>query len=351
MKQGDYLELSSDDDLEFQTDSQPTRGLQYEAYPPATPPTQRRDIQPAKTTTTPAQQPSQPQQQYGIMNDLDSDEDVNLSDDMDLMGGDDKFAFAASDEQQSTPYKQTYGGDTSSSGADEFDIDPVNAKDEERLPGGQEKDDSNETLRPWHIGYYGYLFDVTTLDVLQRIFKSVVFFLGEDFFDMIEKNPDLWGTFWIPTTLIFMMGATGNFATYLDYALSDDDDAEWQMSFWKVVAGGATVYGFVVVLSVVIWAVLKWRKHEIGFLNNMCIIGYSLFLYIPFSVICVIPSSILRWILLPIGAVWIALFLAKSYWFKLNHTKPDALTIIGIQAVCNIALMLGFRLYFFEYQD
>ena len=43
-----------------------------------------------------------------------------------------------------------------------------------------------------------------------------------EFFQLIGKNPDLWGPLWITTTLIFLLFAAGNFSNYL--SSSDKDN-------------------------------------------------------------------------------------------------------------------------------
>ena len=38
---------------------------------------------------------------------------------------------------------------------------------------------------------------------------------GPIFFALIKEKPDLWGPFWIATTLVFLLAVTGNFTSYL----------------------------------------------------------------------------------------------------------------------------------------
>jgi len=35
------------------------------------------------------------------------------------------------------------------------------------------------------------------------------------FFDLTRNNPDLWGPFWITTSIIFLLTAAGNFERYI----------------------------------------------------------------------------------------------------------------------------------------
>lgn len=65
--------------------------------------------------------------------------------------------------------------------------------------------------------YYQPLFDVDTIQVLNRVKGSLLPRPRGAFFDLISANPDLWGPFWISTTLIFAMAITGNLASYYAY--------------------------------------------------------------------------------------------------------------------------------------
>ncbi|EOD19696.1 hypothetical protein EMIHUDRAFT_242747 [Emiliania huxleyi CCMP1516] len=65
----------------------------------------------------------------------------------------------------------------------------------------------------WTLRYYQPLFDIDTIQgsnffrglVLNRIKGSLLPRPRGVFFDLISANPDLWGPFWIATTLIFAM--------------------------------------------------------------------------------------------------------------------------------------------------
>lgn len=56
----------------------------------------------------------------------------------------------------------------------------------------------------WTVEYYQKYFDVNTDDVIQRILSSVVpQRAGTGYFDQtIRAKPDMYGPFWISTTLV-----------------------------------------------------------------------------------------------------------------------------------------------------
>eukprot|EP00964_Phaeocystis_antarctica_P152433 scaffold120310_cov63-Phaeocystis_antarctica.AAC.1 len=69
----------------------------------------------------------------------------------------------------------------------------------------------------WTIAYYQPLFDVDTVQVLNRVKGSLLPRPRGAFFELIAANPDLYGPFWVATTLIFAMAITGNLASYFAF--------------------------------------------------------------------------------------------------------------------------------------
>jgi hypothetical protein len=55
---------------------------------------------------------------------------------------------------------------------------------------------------------------VTSADVRARLLHSLVPF-NPKFFDISQNTPDLYGPFWIYTTLIFIIAAAGSISGYL----------------------------------------------------------------------------------------------------------------------------------------
>lgn len=65
----------------------------------------------------------------------------------------------------------------------------------------------------WSINFYAQFFDVDTSAVLQRCWAAL--FPRANFLDVLEGNPDLYGPFWIATTVIFILFLGGTISKYL----------------------------------------------------------------------------------------------------------------------------------------
>lgn len=139
------------------------------------------------------------------------------------------------------------------------------------------------------LGYYQHLFDVSTKDVLRRLLKAV-FPLGEPMFDRDGvTKPDLYGAlssprsvccsniclcsftftrslclsfvsagpFWICTTLIFLIGATGNMAEYLSHPTNSELRASWRYDFEKLTLAATMFYFSIVIFPIGVYFFLR----------------------------------------------------------------------------------------------
>eukprot|EP01094_Clydonella_sp_ATCC50884_P012328 TRINITY_DN2234_c0_g1_i3.p1 TRINITY_DN2234_c0_g1~~TRINITY_DN2234_c0_g1_i3.p1 ORF type:complete len:402 (+),score=113.64 TRINITY_DN2234_c0_g1_i3:112-1206(+) len=211
--------------------------------------------------------------------------------------------------------------------------------------GGPEDEDPSKT-RFWNISYYSFLFDVDTSDVLKRLLYSV--FIYPSFLDTTGDRPDLYGPFWISTTLIFVLGAMGNFATYASYVMKDRED-EWEYDFSKVTFGALLIYCYLAIVPILFWTGFKYLDAPIGMLDSYCLFGYSLFAYVPASLAMVVPNEWARWGMVALAALVISAFYARNIFPRTRSIPLACAGLIACAVVCNIFLAVLLRLYFFEY--
>jgi hypothetical protein len=65
----------------------------------------------------------------------------------------------------------------------------------------------------WSLAYYSQFFDVDTSSVLARCWAAL--YPRANFLDVLEGNPDLYGPFWIATTVVFILFLGGTISQYL----------------------------------------------------------------------------------------------------------------------------------------
>ena len=65
----------------------------------------------------------------------------------------------------------------------------------------------------WSMSFYAQYFDVDTSSVLNRCWAAL--YPRANFLDVLEGNPDLYGPFWIATTVVFILFLGGTISQYL----------------------------------------------------------------------------------------------------------------------------------------
>lgn len=65
----------------------------------------------------------------------------------------------------------------------------------------------------WTLSFYAQFFDVDTNSVLSRCWAAL--FPKANFLDVLEGNPDLYGPFWIATTVVFILFLGGTISDHL----------------------------------------------------------------------------------------------------------------------------------------
>jgi len=171
---------------------------------------------------------------------------------------------------------------------------------------------------------------------------------GVNFFEFIHPTPDLYGPFWITSTLIFFFAAVGNFTNWLQDMLNH---REFVYDFDKVPIAAAGFYGYLIIVPALIWAIARFLSARLSLVEHYCIYGYSLFVFIPASLILIAPSSgWLPYVINAIAALISTFFLAKNYFSQLhkNIELKKVLLIILLMVVVNLGLVVALTFLIFR---
>lgn len=115
---------------------------------------------------------------------------------------------------------------------------------------------------------------------------------------------------------------------------------------------------YTTVVPVLIWGLLRWSSEvnnlegieddiETGPLEIMCVYGYSLFIYIPVSILWTIQLGWLQWSLVLLAALMSGSVLVRMLLPSLRLSKYKLFMTIGVMA-CHFLLAVGFMQYFFH---
>nr|CAG4642768.1 EOG090X0CJ3 [Evadne anonyx] len=213
--------------------------------------------------------------------------------------------------------------------------------------------ENNYSMLSW--GYYQRYFDVDTPQVKERLIWSFIPRPAKDTLtNFIRPSPDLYGPFWVCVTLIFCIAIMGNVADYLN---SGGEGQHWRYDFRKVSISATSIFCYALLLPLLLWVFLWWRKSKgdqltIGIIEIICLYGYSLAIYIPISVLWTIPFPFIQWTLVIVGATLSGSVLVLALWGPLSSIpKGLVLSLLAAVLFCHFLLAAGLQLYFFRYSQ
>ncbi|KAJ4749534.1 Protein YIPF [Rhynchospora pubera] len=224
---------------------------------------------------------------------------------------------------------------------------PRDADDTFSRPGGSSSSDESQNngwLRMFTIEAYKPFFDVDTSDLLERIKDSLFPFKGS-FQEKTAENPDLYGPFWICTTLILVAAAIGAFVTYLEHKWHKK---EYNYDINLVTWSFGLFYGYVLLVPLGLYLILKYFSAPSGLVQLWCLYGYSLFVFIPAMCLSIVPLEIFRWVVVGIAGFMSATFISVNMRAHIVSSAGERwfLIVAGI-FLLQLALAVILKLYFF----
>ncbi|KAI1293349.1 hypothetical protein EDD11_008436 [Mortierella claussenii] len=197
----------------------------------------------------------------------------------------------------------------------------------------------------WSVEYYSKFFDVDTAQVMERCMASVI--PKDNFLDVMGGSPDLYGPFWIPTTVIFVLFVTSSIIDSINAYLSS---TPYAYDIRQLTFAFGTIYTYAFLVPALIWGSTKYFGCQPDLLEMLALYGYGLTIWIPVAVLSILPWNLLRWALVLAGAGTSGVFLVRNMYPVLSRAEAQTSKIILILVVvlhAVLALILKYR--FFAY--
>lgn len=227
------------------------------------------------------------------------------------------------------------------------------------LPGDSVNNNTDEetgTRNFLTFEFYQNLFDVDTDTVLNRLRSSIIPKKDYNFIESVLRSrrrsgPDMYGPFWICVTLIFSTAICGNLSNFIQK--SGDPNYEYSPEFEKISLVATSVFGYAWLIPLILYFFIKYKfgggNFDYKFMEIVCTYGYSLFVYVPISILWVFPLEPFRWLLVLAGAGISGSMLLQAFYPVVKAEKKQMIYILlGLIMVSNIALAVGFKMYFFD---
>ena len=191
---------------------------------------------------------------------------------------------------------------------------------------------------------FGKYFDVEFNDIKQKIKGSLIPF-NKSFYQSIETNSDLYGPFWIFTTIIFLIALIGNISSYMH---SEDKD-KFVYDYNHVPHSIFIIYGFGFGAPFILWLIMKFLfKIDIDLITNICIYGYSYTILIPILLVCIIPLKLISTLALLYFLIHSCTFLFYNMYLVIQQkAQKSKYVVLGLLGGIQLLLFFFLKFYFF----
>ncbi|KAF9303914.1 hypothetical protein BGZ74_002793 [Mortierella antarctica] len=197
----------------------------------------------------------------------------------------------------------------------------------------------------WSVEYYSRFFDVDTAQVMERCLASVI--PKENFLDIMSGSPDLYGPFWIATTVVFVLFVTSSIVESINAYIAAKP---YSYDIGQLTFAFGTIYTYAFLVPAGIWGATKYFGCQPDLLEMLALYGYGLFIWIPVAVLAILPSDWLRWGLVVVGGGASGLFLVRNMYPVLARAEAQTSKIILILViVLHAVLSLMLKYKFFAY--
>jgi len=192
-----------------------------------------------------------------------------------------------------------------------------------------------------NLSFLQAYFDIDTEDIKNRLISSLNP-LNSNFIQLINNKPDLYGPFWIYTTIIFIIAASGSFSKYLQGA----NDADYFQEF--VPTAAYVIYGVGFCLPFIIFILMYFFGSQINFMIILCIYAYSFTIYAPVMII-IIPFEKIQGFLLFLAVLSSTIFIIVNFLAEMNKYEDNKkYLVIGVIVLFQISLFLILKFNFFK---
>ncbi|KAK5112366.1 hypothetical protein LTR62_004329 [Meristemomyces frigidus] len=206
---------------------------------------------------------------------------------------------------------------------------------------------SNSKRYLWSLAFYQQFFDVDTSAILHRCRSTL--YPRANFLDTLDGHPDLYGPFWIATTVVVILFLTGTISAYLQ----STGKGHFAYDF-KLLSGAAgLIYGYTLFVPMGLWGVLRWFGSEsANLMECWALYGYGNLIWVPVALVSWSPLTALNYAFVGVGFAVSAVFLFRNLYPVVSATDAKtsrALLIVVIALHAGLAIAI--KVLFFAHNS
>lgn len=210
-----------------------------------------------------------------------------------------------------------------------------------------EEEEEEEEVSMFSREFYQRMFDVDTVDVIDRIFRAMVPF-RKNFLESAGARPDLYGLVWVCSTLVFVLASAGNFTNFVRHFIYEN--IPFVYDFNKLPYGALAVFLYVLIVPLLLWGILAWiDDFELSLVQAYCLYGYAMFPFIPAALISIAPFNAVKWTVISVAGAISFVHIALSLWDILSLRRLVQIIALVLIFAAHLAITLAFALYFFKF--
>jgi protein YIPF1/2 len=246
-------------------------------------------------------------------------------------------------------------------------------------PDGTVPATPSPTSKFWTMEFYQQFFDVNTRQVLLRLSNTLVPLNPPDFLMdrnwhfnesvvaggeaaeepkleeagvVLSRKPDLYGPFWICTTLWITLAVVSNIMSKIAYTHNNNNSEPWKYDFSIASVAYLTVYLYCFVFGSLVWGIMQWKNLPATITDVVCLYGYSMFIFELVAILCMIPASAAQWVFVMVGGAWSTAYLLINMWhmWKTTLERNWFIGLVVFVTVFHMGLTMSFKFYFFKYK-
>lgn len=195
------------------------------------------------------------------------------------------------------------------------------------------------------LAFAQQFFDVSSDDVLKRLRLALLPYpppprgTPNDF----RERPDFWGPFWVATTAVLFLAATGNFARLLRLP-----EGSFKADYSLVSEASIMIYGLLAGVPLLTRLAAWTTGDSVNFRQMICVYGYSLTPTIPVSLACLVPLEFVRWLCVVAGTGISMLFIREYLLIDISAEAPSLKwKMVALFFGSQLLIFLVYRLHFF----
>lgn len=203
----------------------------------------------------------------------------------------------------------------------------------------------------WSLSFYAQFFDVDTSTVLHRCRTALIPFLPNTppFLDTLDGNPDLYGPFWIATTVVVILFLTGT----ISHKLASENKKHFEYDF-KLLSGAAgLIYGYTLFVPLGLWGALRWFGAQgLELVECWALYGYGNLFWIGVALLSWSPLNGLNYALVGVGYAVSVFFLLKNLYPVISATEKKVSQVLLIVVVLvHAGLAVAVKVLFFSHKS